>query len=41
MAIAPQRQVAEFLDFGVVVLDIIFDGKTGGIEDADVAAEAE
>jgi hypothetical protein len=41
VAVAPFAEVAEFLDFGVRVLDVVFDGEAGGVVDADVAAEAE
>lgn len=38
--VTPFAQVAEFLDFGVVVLDVVFHGEAGGVVDADVAAES-
>jgi len=41
VAVGPARKVAQFLDFGVVVLFVVFDGEAGGVVDADVAAEAE
>lgn len=40
VAVAPFAQVAEFLDFGMVVLDVVFDGEAAGVVDTDVAAEA-
>jgi hypothetical protein len=40
MAIAPAAEVAKLLDFGVVVLDVVFYGEAGWVEDADVAAES-
>lgn len=41
MAVAPAAEVAKLLDFGVVVLDVVFHGEAGWVEDADVAAESE
>ena len=41
MAVAPLAQRAQLLHLGVVVLHVVLDGQAGGIEDADVAAEAE
>lgn len=40
VAVGPEGEAAEFLDFGVVVLDVVFDGEAAGVEDADVGAEA-
>lgn len=37
--IAPPTQVAEFLDLGVRVLDIILHGQAGRIINADIAAK--
>ena len=41
VAVGPAREIAQFLDFGVVVRFVVFDGQAGGVVDADVAAEAE
>jgi len=41
VAVAPAAEISELLHFLVVVLDIIFDGETGRVVDADIAAEAE
>lgn len=41
VAVGPFAEVAELLDFGVRVLDVVFDGEAGRVVDADVAAEAE
>lgn len=40
MAVAPAAEIAELLYLGVIVLDIIFYGKAGRVEDADVAAKS-
>ena len=41
VAVGPAGEVAQFLDFGVVVRFVIFDGEASGVVDAHVAAEAE
>jgi len=41
VTVGPTREVAQFLDFRVVVRFVVFDGEAGGVVDADVAAEAE
>lgn len=41
MAIAPLAEIAQFLDFGVGVLRVVFDGEAIRVVDADVAAKAE
>jgi len=41
VAIGPAREVSQFLDFGMGVCFVVFDGEPGGVVDADVAAEAE
>ena len=41
MAITPLAQVAQLLDFGVSVVDVVFNGEGCGVVHADVAAEAE
>lgn len=41
IAIAPFAKVTQFLDFGVRVLRVVFDGEAFGVVNADVAAEAE
>jgi len=41
MAIAPFAKVTQFLDFGVRVLRVVFDGEAFRVVNADVAAEAE
>ena len=41
VTVAPFAEVAELLHLAVVVLLVVFDGQTVGIEDAHVAAQAE
>lgn len=36
--VAPGAELPEFLDFGVVLLRVVFYGEVSGVEDADVAA---
>lgn len=37
VAITPLAHFSQFLDFGMVVLDVVFDGEAFGVEDSDVA----
>jgi hypothetical protein len=39
MTIAPSAQIAEFLDFRVVLLDVVFHGQAGRIVYANIAAQ--
>jgi hypothetical protein len=39
MAVTPPAQIAEFLNLGMCLLDIIFHGQTRGIVNANVAAQ--
>jgi hypothetical protein len=39
MSVAPPAQIAEFLDFGMRVSNIIFHRQAGGIVDANVTAQ--
>jgi hypothetical protein len=41
MAITPLAQLPQLLHLRMNVLDVVFDGEAGGVEDAYVAAEAE
>jgi hypothetical protein len=38
MAVGPEGEGTQFLDFGVRVLNVVFHGKAGWVVDSDVAA---
>ena len=41
MAVAPFAQFPQFLHLGVGMLLVVLDGQTFGVENTDIAAEAE
>jgi hypothetical protein len=41
MTVTPSTQFSQLLNFGVLVLNIIFDRKSGGIIYSNIAAESE
>lgn len=41
MAVTPPAQVADFLDFRMIVLLVVFDRQVSGVIQAHVAAESE
>jgi hypothetical protein len=40
MAVAPAAEITELLYLAVIVLDVVFDGKAGRVEDADVTTKS-
>jgi hypothetical protein len=41
MAVAPSAQLSQLLNFGVIMLNIIFDRKTSWVVDSKVTSESE